>query len=47
LDEDAEPVIDEDIIVEKLDPKIIAEVAVAGEVKPKAKKPARKKDGEI
>ncbi len=46
-EEDAEPVIDEDIIAEKLDPKIIAEVAVAGEVKPKAKKPVKKKDGEI
>ncbi len=45
--EDAEPVIDEDVIAEKLDPKILAEVTVTEEVKPKAKKTAKKKDGEI
>ena len=42
-----ETVIDEDVIEEKLDPKILAEVAVTEETKPKAKKPAKKKDGEI
>jgi len=44
---DAEAVLDEDIIEEKLDPKILAGVVVTEEVKPKSKKPAKKKDGEI
>ena len=44
---DTEPVIDEDVIEEKLDPKILAGVVVADEVKPKVKKSAKKKDGEI
>ena len=45
--EDVEAAIDEEMIVEKLDPKILAEVAVTEESKPKAKKPAKKKDGEV
>lgn len=44
---DAEVVIDEEIIEEKLDPKILAEVVVTEETKPKAKKPVKKKDGEV
>ena len=44
---EAEPVIDEDVIEEKLDPKILAGVVATDEVKPKAKKPAKKKEGEI
>ena len=44
---DAEAAIDEEMIAEKLAPKILAEVAVTGEAKPKAKKPAKKKDGEV
>ncbi|MFH1800786.1 MAG: 30S ribosomal protein S2 [Candidatus Omnitrophota bacterium] len=44
---DAEAVIDEDVIEEKLDPKILAGVVATDEVKPKAKKPAKKKEGEI
>ncbi len=44
---DAEVVLDEEVIEEKLDPKILAEVVVTEEVKPKAKKAAKKKDGEI
>ena len=44
---DAEPVLDEEIIEEKLDPKILAGVVVTEEEKSKAKKPAKKKDGEI
>lgn len=43
----AEPVIDEEVIVEKLDPKILAEVVVTEEAKPKAKKPVKKKEGEV
>ena len=46
-DGEAEPVIDEDVIEEKLDPKILAGVVATDEVKPKAKKPAKKKEGEI
>jgi len=42
-----EVVIDEEALAETLDPKILAEVAVTDEVKPKAKKPAKKKDGEV
>ena len=45
--EDVEAVIDEEMIAEKLDPKILAEVAVTEDAKTKAKKPAKKKDGEI
>jgi small subunit ribosomal protein S2 len=44
---DEEVVLDEEIIEEKLDPKILAGVVVTEEEKPKAKKPAKKKDGEI
>ena len=44
---DAEVVIDEEVLAEKLDPKILAEVVVTEEVKPKTKKPAKKKDGEV
>jgi len=44
---DAEAVIDEDVIEEKLDPKILAGVVVTEEIKPKAKKSAKKKEGEI
>jgi small subunit ribosomal protein S2 len=44
---DTETVIDEDVIEEKLDPKILAGVVVTEEVKPKAKKSAKKKDGEV
>jgi len=39
--------IPEEVIEEKIAPKFIAEVEVAGEVKPKAKKPVRKKEGEV
>lgn len=42
-----EGVIDEEVIEKKLDPKILAEVVATDEVKPKAKKPAKKKEGEI
>ena len=44
---DAETAIDEDILEEKLDPKILAGVVVTDDEKPKTKKPAKKKDGEI
>ena len=44
---DAEAVIDEDVIAEKLVPKILAGVVATEEVKPKAKKPAKKKDGDV
>jgi len=44
---DGEVVIDEEILAAKLDPKILAEVVVTEEAKPKAKKVAKKKDGEI
>ncbi len=44
---DTEAALDEDIIEEKLDPKILAGVAVTEEVKPKSKKSAKKNDGEI
>jgi len=44
---DTEAVIDEETIEEKLDPKILAGVVVADEVKMKTKKPAKKKDGEV
>ncbi len=44
---EAEAVIDEDVIAEKLDPKILAGVVATEEVKPKSKKPAKKKDGEV
>ncbi|MFH0985117.1 MAG: 30S ribosomal protein S2 [Candidatus Omnitrophota bacterium] len=40
-------VLDEEVIEGKLDPKILAGVVVTDEVKPKAKKPAKKKDGEV
>lgn len=43
---DVETVIDEDVIEEKLDPKILAGVVAPEEVKPKSKKPTKKKDGE-
>lgn len=39
--------IDEDIIAEKLDPKILADVVAIDEVKPKTKKLAKKKEGEV
>jgi len=38
---------DEEVIEEKLAPKFLTEVEVVAEVKPKAKKAVRKKDGEI
>ncbi|MFH1208087.1 MAG: 30S ribosomal protein S2 [Candidatus Omnitrophota bacterium] len=44
---EAETVIDEDVIEEKLDPKILAGVVATDEVKPKAKKTAKKKEGEL
>ncbi|MEI7750953.1 MAG: 30S ribosomal protein S2 [Candidatus Omnitrophota bacterium] len=44
---DTEAALDEDMIAEKLDPKILAGVAVTEEVKQKSKKPTKKKDGEI
>ena len=44
---DAEAVLDEEVIVENLDPKILAGVVVTEETKAKAKKPAKKKDGEV
>ncbi len=44
---EAEVVIDEEILSEKLDPKILAEVVVTDAAKPKAKKLAKKKDGEV
>ncbi|HOW88100.1 MAG TPA: 30S ribosomal protein S2 [Candidatus Omnitrophota bacterium] len=44
--EGEEVVLDEEAIEEKLDPKVLAEVVVVDETKPKAKKPARKKDGD-
>ncbi|MBU9889905.1 MAG: 30S ribosomal protein S2 [Candidatus Omnitrophica bacterium] len=43
--DDAE--VPEDAIEEKIAPKFLAEVEVAAETKPKAKKPVRKKEGEI
>jgi small subunit ribosomal protein S2 len=45
--ENAETVTDEDVIEEKLDPKTLAGVVVTEEVKPKAKKSFKKKDGEV
>ncbi len=39
--------IPEEVIEEKIAPKFLAEVKVVAEVKPKAKKPARKKEGEV
>ncbi len=44
---DTEAALDEDMIAEKLDPKILAGVVVTEEVKPKSKKPAKKKDTEV
>ncbi len=46
-DDEADVVIDEEVLAEKLDPKILAEVVVTEEVKPKAKKTVKKKDGEV
>jgi small subunit ribosomal protein S2 len=40
-------VIDEEVLAEKLDPKILAEVVVAEEIVPKSKKPSKKKGGEV
>lgn len=42
----AEPAPDEEVIEEKIAPKFLTEAAPVEEVKPKAKKPVRKKDGE-
>lgn len=43
---EADALIDEEVLAEKLDPKILAEVGSADETKPKGKKSVKKKEGE-